>query len=220
MLRLAVLLLLLANALYFAWTQGLLLGWGAGPVQQSEPQRMAQQIRPEAVRVLRPDEARRIEAAAAAATRAPECLAAGPFDITQSSALRTLLEAWPAGSWQLEPMVEPGRWIVYMGKYATADMVTRKKGELRQLGITFDTLANPALEPGLSLGGHPTEAEARRQLEALVERGVRTARVVQERPEQRGQRLVLPAVDENLRPRVDEMRTALNGKALRGCRAP
>lgn len=219
MLRLAVLLLLLANALYFAWAQGLLLAWGSGPAQQSEPQRLAQQIRPQAVRILRPDEVRRLEAAAAAAARPPECLAAGPFDDNQASILRSLLEGWPSGSWQLEPVVEPGRWIVYMGKYATPDMVTRKKAELRQLGISFDTLANPALEPGLSLGGHPTEADASKQLEVLVERGVRTARVVQERPEQRGQRLVLPAVDEALRPRAEELRSALNGKPLRGCRA-
>ena len=51
MLRLTVLLLLLANGGYFAWSQGLLLPWGYGPLQQSEPQRLRQQIRPEALRI-------------------------------------------------------------------------------------------------------------------------------------------------------------------------
>ena len=53
MLRLTVLLLLLANAAYFAWSQGLLAPWGIAPAQQSEPQRLEQQIKPQAVRILR-----------------------------------------------------------------------------------------------------------------------------------------------------------------------
>ena len=43
MLRLAVVLLLLANGLYFAWSQGLLQDYGLAPAQQSEPQRLSQQ---------------------------------------------------------------------------------------------------------------------------------------------------------------------------------
>ena len=53
MLRLAVIVLLLANAGYYAWSHGWLRSWGLAPVEQSEPQRMAQQIRPETLRILR-----------------------------------------------------------------------------------------------------------------------------------------------------------------------
>lgn len=218
MLRLVVLLLLLANAIYFAWTQGLLLPLGWAPAQQSEPQRLVQQIRPEAVRVMRADEAGRVETAASSAGRPAECLQAGPMDEAQAASLRTALEAWPSGSWNLEPMVEPARWIVYMGKYPDAEQVGRKRAELRRLGISFEPLSNPELEPGLSLGGFASEAAARRQMDQLEERGVRTAKVVQERPELRGQRLVLPAVDESLRPRAEELRAVLPGKTLRPCR--
>ncbi|MEP6557706.1 MAG: hypothetical protein ABJB17_04450 [Burkholderiales bacterium] len=45
-------LLLIANAGYFAWTSGWLRNWGLAPSTQSEPQRLAQQIRPEALRIL------------------------------------------------------------------------------------------------------------------------------------------------------------------------
>ena len=219
MLRLAVLVLVLANGLYFAWSQGLLQTFGVAPTQQSEPQRLSQQIRPEALRLLNADEARRVESAAAPAARGPECLQAGLFDERQATAVRQTLEPLlPAGSWSLEAAVEPARWIIYMGKYLTPDAVTKKKAELRQLGVSFEGLANPALEPGLSLGGFTSQAAAQQQLDRLAQRGVRTARVTQEREEARGQLLRLPVVDDALRARLEEIRTVLNGKPLRACR--
>ena len=53
MLRLAVIVLLLANAGYYAWSQGLLRQFGYAPQEQSEPQRMNQQIRPETLQILK-----------------------------------------------------------------------------------------------------------------------------------------------------------------------
>jgi hypothetical protein len=218
MLRLLVLVLLLANGGYFAWSQGYLLPWGLGPAQQSEPQRLEQQIRPETVRVLKPDELRRVETAAATAPRPAECLQAGPLDEARLASVRPLLDTLPSTAWSLEDAVEPARWIVYMGRYAGVEQLARKRAELRQLSISCEPLATPELEPGLSLGGHATQQAAQVQLEQLANRGVRTARVVQERPEQRGQRLLLPAVDDTLRPRLEELKTALNGRAFRPCR--
>ena len=78
MLRLAVLVLLLANAAYFAWAQHLLAPWGIAPAQQSEPQRLAQQIKPQAIRVLTAEEARRPDATTPAAT--PATTPAAPPD--------------------------------------------------------------------------------------------------------------------------------------------
>lgn len=217
MLRLVVLILLLANAAYFAWSQNLLASWGIAPAQQSEPQRMGQQIRPQTLRILSTDEARRMDVTVAGPLGA-ECLQAGPLDDGLSANLKQALQPWPAGSWTLEAAVEPARWIVYMGKYPSADNANRKKAELRQLGVFTESLAEQALAPGLSLGGYASEAEATRQLDALAQRGVRTARVVQERLETRGLILKLPAVDDALRARLSELKTGLGGKTLRLCR--
>lgn len=217
MLRLIVLLLLLANAAYFAWSQGVLAAWGLAPAQQSEPQRLGQQIKPEAVRILGGDEAKLLDVAASAPA-AKECLQAGVFEDVQVAAFKQVLDRWPVGTWLLEPAVEPERWIVYLGKYAHADNVNRKKAELRQIGVSFEALSVPALEPGLSLGGFASEAAAAQHLEALSRRGVRNAKVVREHAEVRGQMLKLPAVDDSLRPRVEELRALLDGKNLRPCR--
>lgn len=218
MLRLIVLLLLLANGGYFAWSHGYLLAWGLGPAQQSEPQRLDQQIRPDSVRVLKADEFKRVESAAAASPRPPECLQASPLDEARVASLRPLLEGWPVGSWFFDDTVEPARWIIYMGKYLTMENVNRKKAELRQIGVSFEPVTNPSMELGLSLGSFTSQQAAQAQLDKLADRGVRTARVTQERAEVRGQRLVLPAVDDSLRPRLDELRATLNANALRTCR--
>lgn len=219
MLRIVVLLLVLANGAYYAWAQGLLRVWGLAPTQQSEPHRLTQQLRPEALRILGSDEARRIaETQVSGSGRAPDCLASAPLEEPIANALRSALAKWPDGSWSLEPALEPGRWIVYMGKYPAPEFVDKKKAELRQLGVSFQPVATAALEPGLSLGGFATQPLANAHLETLNQRGVRTARVVQERPELRGLALRLPALDEALRARLDELKAPLAGRALRACR--
>ena len=71
MLRVLVLLLLLANAGYFAWSQGLLAAWGFAPEATGEPQRLRQQIKPEALRLLQGNELRRLEVAPPSETKGP-----------------------------------------------------------------------------------------------------------------------------------------------------
>ncbi|MGR4868628.1 sporulation protein [Variovorax sp. LARHSF232] len=51
--RILLLALVLANGLYFAWTQGGLAAFGLLPASFSErePQRLSQQVRPEALQI-------------------------------------------------------------------------------------------------------------------------------------------------------------------------
>ncbi|MBC7601214.1 MAG: SPOR domain-containing protein [Ramlibacter sp.] len=217
MLRLLVLVLMLANAAYFAWAQGFLAQWGIAPAQQGEPQRLAQQVNPDAIRLISADESRRIENAPP--LRPPECLQAGPLDDAQIAVVKQELQTWPAPSWSVDPGVEPARWIVYMGKYPNVEMMAKKRAELRTLGVPFEPLQNAALEPGISLGGYTTQVEATKQLDVLNKRGVHTAKVMQERGELKGQVLKLPAVNDELRPRLDDLKAALGGKSLHVCRA-
>jgi hypothetical protein len=219
MLRLLVLVLLLSNGLFFVWSQGLLQAYGWAPAPQTEPQRLHQQVRPETLRLLSAEDLRRQEAQAAAPPpRPPECLQAGLFNEAQATLLRTALATFPVDSWTMESGLESARWIVYMGRYVDAEAMNKKRGELRSLNIRFEPLVNPALEPGLSLGSYPTEAAARDALAQLANRGVRTARVLQERAEARGQWLKFPQADEPLKQRLGDIKTALAGRPLRTCR--
>ena len=218
MLRLFVLTLVLLNGTYFAWSQGLLLGLGFAPAQQTEPQRLGQQIKPDALRLIAPQELQRDEPAPLLTARPRLCLQAGLFDATQSEPLRRALASdFPAGSWTLEAALEPARWIVYMGKFANAEALAKKRSELASLNLKFEPLNNAMLQLGLSLGGFDTQAGADAELAVLSRRGVRTARVVQERAELRGLRLRLAEVDEALRARLDALKPLLAGKTLLAC---
>lgn len=84
MARLALIVLLLANAGYFAWSQGWLRDFGLAPEQQGEPQRIAQQIRPEALRIVAPGNSDE----AAPDASAPPVIPATPIRATTVDAAR------------------------------------------------------------------------------------------------------------------------------------
>jgi len=237
MLRLAVIALLLANAGYYAYTQGWLRSAGLVTPEQAEPQRLQQQIRPETLKVLRaqgatnnptPPPAPAAAPAADTAASAPaptaaapadagECLQAGIFDEKQATALRTAAASLPPGSWTLEPTPITGRWMIYMGRFDDQDTLDKKRAELRARKVDFDR-AGGTLELGLSLGRFSTEEAAQRGLTALNAQGVRTARVIQERQAATGFILKLPAVTDAQRQQwLATLRPAMAGKTLGSC---
>ena len=227
MLRFAVLLLLLANTLYFAWARGLLEPLGLAPLTQTEPTRKLNQIRPEAIRLQSGNEVRPQEQAALVPPMTPavtpakpasECLQSPLLSDSQLQAVRAAAAPLPAGSWALEPLVKPARWIVYMGKYNNPDTLAKKKAELRRLGVEFEPLQSNKLEPGISLGGHDTQAAANKELADVSGRGVISARVVQELPNVKGTMLRLATVDDALRAQLGPLRLALADASLVACK--
>ncbi len=215
MLRFLVLFLLLINGLYFAWTEHLLPGMGPEP--QSEPQRILRQLKPQALRLLASQEALQLEPSAASGN-STTCLQAGPFDEAQAASLRAALtSALPAGSWTLSTVTELTRWIVYMGKYSSPEALAKKRSELASLNLRFEPLTDPALQWGLSLGSFETQAAADAALARLSQRGVRTARVVQEHAPSKGLMLRLTAADAAMQAGLSDLKSVLNGKALAAC---
>jgi hypothetical protein len=218
MLRLIVLALILINGVYFGWASGGLRAYGFAPDQQNEPQRLAQQIKPEAIGFLTPEALKLAESQRQAEMVPKECLQAGPFNDTQLSVVRRALEdILPPQVWQLNTVQEPARWIVYMGKYPNAQALTKKRTELVGMHLSVEPVTNPALELGLSLGAFETQALANTELVRLTERGIRTARVVQEHEERKISLLKLPAVTDAIKARLADLKPALAGKSLKSC---
>ena len=227
MLRALALALLLANAVYFAWGQGLLAAYGLAPARQSEPERLAQQIRPEAMQLVLPAAPAPSPPIAANSPAPPappalpagvSCLQVGVFTERQARTLRPRLKAGlPEGSWSFESSGDSVRWIIYMGKYISKAAMNRKRQVLQQLGLPFEPPLSPMLNPGLSLGSFASRAEAEEALAQMNQRGLRSAKVVLERPELPSLWLKLPAVDAAMRTRLDALKPLLAGKAVQAC---
>lgn len=83
MLRWMLALVVVANLLFLAWSQHWLAPLGLGPVSQSEPQRLSQQMHPEAI-VLRP--ARSAASASAAPQGASAVIAASAVSAPAAAA--------------------------------------------------------------------------------------------------------------------------------------
>lgn len=219
MARTFVWLLLLLNALYWSWAQGWLLPYGFGPLTQREPQRLSQQILPEAITLVSQAEARLKPLAVP-----PEetlCLQTGLLDESQAAVVRPYLEAsWPADSWSLQTVTTPERWLVYMGKFASLADLDKKRAELAAIQMSTEPVSSVALSPGLSLGAYPSQALAAAALQVFSRGGVRTARVVQEQAAVPGLRLRLPAVGAALQAQLPELRAVLPSVALEACSGP
>lgn len=193
MLRALVVLLLLANAGFWAWRGGWLAPLhgviGAQPQGEREPERLARQVRPEVVRVLPPtghgsapaQPPAPDDAASAPAESAPSaCLEAGPFTPTELAAAQAALQAALPDGWVVRDLAPSGHWWVAMGPYGERALLTRKREELQRLALVPEQAASaPGGAPMLVLARHDSRVEAERALSALVERGVQTARVVE-----------------------------------------
>lgn len=218
-----VVLLLAANLGWLAWSQGWLRPLGLAPRLQAEPERLQRQVQPEAIR-LRPLEhaeapVREAPTPAPATPAAPAptaCLQIGTFDATQVEAVRRAAASLPQGSWRIDPVQLPGRWMLYVGKLPDAAAVAARRAELRAAGVDTDR-PGAALEPGLSLGRFSSEEAAERGLEGLARKGVRGVRVVRERRDTPAFLLRLPQADAALRRQARGLGSVLGEHDWRAC---
>lgn len=240
MLKVLVLLLVVANGLFFAWTEGAMPGLGPSPSESGRDlQRWTQQLRPEAVQLLGgggdagtagADASASVASAAAvpvvpvpvvaaaasatAAVAASACLEAGPFGVNEIAAVeKTVAGITKPQSWSIKPVHSAGVWLVYTGTFPEVDALDRKKAELRRLTLNFEEVRSPGdLVPGLSLGRFSDEARAQDRLAELTRRGLTGARVVSASGPRTMYTLRLPQADASLQAAA----LRLNGDPLQG----
>ena len=216
MLRVIVGLLLVANLLFFGWSQGWLELIGLRPGSDREPERLQRQVRPEVIRVLPPG-------AASAASVGAACLEAGPFAEAEFDAARTAAQAaLPAGSVATVKTTQPGSWMVYMGRYAGREAMTKKEDELKRRRLPYEEIREGAgLAPGLSLGRFDNPDAAARALDQFSQQGIRTARVVELSPAVGRFWLRMEGANPALAVQAAKLQLAASGKSFATCvRAP
>lgn len=228
MLRRLVLLLLLANAGFFAWTQGWLVPWLPPPGDRREPERLALQVHPERITVLSAGAASAALAAAVAAASAaqageeppPLCLEAGPFTEAAARAAEALLaeHGVPDGAVVRELVARSHTWGVVIGRFAEREALRARAEELTRLKVRFEEIGTPpALAPGLRLGNFSDRYGAETALAGLVAKGVRDARVVPLPLGATQQWLRAPKADAELQTRLKSLPPERLERAFEAC---
>lgn len=168
--RIVLILLLLANLALFGYTR--LDAYGGG-----EPQRITEQVQPDKIRLLSPQEVAAL-GPAKAASLADVCVEWGP--LSDSERARAVAELAPLGVAALvsSRRVEIEGYPVLLTGFATraaaerraADFKTRGLGELPIVETSGGTFA-------ISFGAYRTEQAANGRADALAQQGVGPLRV-------------------------------------------
>jgi cell division protein FtsN len=199
--KLAFLLLALANLVFFAWQQGV---FGGLPEAGREPERVNRQVEPERIHVLTQQEvqALRVKAKenpreappappppgssavpapiAAADLAGSSCVEVGDFTIENSERVRQRLATLATGERLTVRSVDaPGWFMVFVPPFKTRAEADRKADELRKAGVKelLVIADNSPMRYGIALGSFKDQDLANRHFADLERRGIKGVRV-------------------------------------------
>jgi hypothetical protein len=194
-----VFLLILANLLFYAYSQGYL-----GTPENPDAARVASQVEPERIRIVSHDQEPPLPVAngkvkePAAATSEPAalpaaaeqagtgdgkvCLAWDNLPAADADRLNTLVASrFP--DFRIERRLEAGEsggWWIYIQPQTSKAEADKKAGELRQLGVTdYFVIQEGPNRFAISLGVFSAEKGGADRLAELKAKGVRSARLMQ-----------------------------------------
>lgn len=167
--RVLLILLLLANAALFALTR-----FDTGTA--GEPQRLAEQVQPDKIRLLTAQQVAALNPAKAGAL-ADVCVEWGPLNETERT--RALAELAPLnlGALLSQRRVEIDAYFVTLSGFANRAAAERRASELRSRGIGDAIVVDRNGVATLALGVYRTEQSANGRADALAQAGVTGARV-------------------------------------------
>jgi hypothetical protein len=215
--RTLVFILMLANATFFAYAW-----FGPGAKANGDAQIISQQIDPEKIRLLRPEQvsvfARKPEPAKVVAV----CLEWGAFSGADVARAEQALEPLALGTKLTQHRQEEvaGFWV-YMPPLASRQSATQKANELKRLGVDdyFIVPDDPKWRNSISLGVFKTEEAAKARLAALRAKGVKSA-AVGARETQAGKTwFQVREVNSALAAKLNELKPGFAGTEVRECAA-
>lgn len=213
--RAVVVVLLVANALFFAWSRGWLDAATGIPADGGrEPQRLAAQQHPERIQPL--------AASAVAALTQKSCLELGPLDGDAAlAAAQAAVRAAGAAETQVRSTEVPGVWVVATIKLADPEFRARKEATYKQLHLAFEPLDGlPAEQPAFVLSRHPSAAEATAEAAALDKRGLKGLRVLALKAPGARHSLIVPQADGLLSARLKGAKDPALAAGFKACSAP
>ena len=229
--RALFLLLLLANAGFFAWSRYL-----SPPETAADPAPLARQIEPEKLKIVAPSAlpppAPPKPAAAAPVSPSPpapaappvtvslKCIEWGSFTLADAARAEKALEPLALGTRLAQRRTEEtAGWWVFIPSQQTRQGALRKAAELKGMGIGeyFIMQEDGPLRWSLSLGVFRTEEAAQSRLAALRQQGVRTAQVGQRETVVPKVWLQVSGADAALERQLADIALQMEGSELRSC---
>ncbi|MFC4932156.1 SPOR domain-containing protein [Massilia sp. GCM10023247] len=236
--------LLCANALVFAYGQGLLGSFDAGA---REPGRLRNQLAADKLVLLSAAQAQAMASAAAAAAApaetetaatvettaepAPAAPAVQPIACLESEAFapgdarrfETRLARLDLGARQTRltvPFQEVTSHLVYLPPQGGKEGADRRSAELRERGVTsfFVMQGDSPLRGAISLGVFKTEAAARVHAATLAKQGVQGVRILPRGPQSQRFAYRFRDIDADIRKRIVEAGRGMAAAALHVCR--
>jgi hypothetical protein len=208
--RALFLILVFANVAFFAWRyyDEHFAARGADP--------FAQQLNPERVRLVGPDELARL----AGARKQAACVEIGPIAAADATRAEEAVGGIAAGlKIAVRRAEEPARWWVYLPPFPTRAAAVQRAAELRKQGLEDFSLVSddPQWRNAISLGVFRSEEAALKRADELRRRGVRGIETAAR--EGAGARIYVQLRDapEPVRARLGELRESFPGAEVREC---
>lgn len=208
-------ILALANVAFFAYSR-----LGGGAEANGDAQIIGQQLNPEKIRLLMPEQA-------SALTREPEppkvaavCLEWGAFVGGDTARAGQALEPLGLGAKLTQRKQEDvaGFWV-YIPPLASRQIATQKAGELKRLGVDeyFIVPDDPKWRNAISLGVFKTEEAAKARRDALRVKGVKSATIGARDMQLSKTYFQVREVDSTLTAKLNELKQGFAGTEVREC---
>jgi hypothetical protein len=212
--RALFLLLVFANAAFFAWSR-----YVAPPESAADPAPLGRQIEPEKLKIIA---ARDLPPPTPPkpAVVATKCLEWGSFTLADTPRAEKTLEPLALGPRLAQRRTEEtAGWWVFIPPQANRPAALKKAAELKGLGIEdyFVVQEEGASRWALSLGVFRSEESAQARLAALRQQGVRSARVGARETLVPKIWLQVKSVDAALEATLKEVALQIDGSELKAC---
>jgi hypothetical protein len=221
--KLAFLLLVLANLLLFAWQQG---AFGRLAEAGREPERVSRQIEPERFRVLTEADVRELRERATQGSApldldtAQACVEFGDFPAADAARVEKLLAGLSSGAKiESRPVEAPGWYMVYLPPHRSWAEAERRAEELRKLGVR-DLMVmseNAPLKFAISLGSFRDPEAAKSHVAALEKLGVKGVRMSDRSSTVVLKRFQLRELDAAASRQLATLRSEFPAQTLRPC---
>ena len=213
--RTAFFVLLLANVAFFAYAR-----LGAGADASGDAHLLAQQLNPEKIRVLAPEQMSALARKPESPKTAAACLEWGAFSGGETARAAQALEPLGLGATLAQRKLDEsaGFWV-YIPPLANRQAATQKAGDLKRRGVEeyFVVPDDPKWRNAISLGVFKTEEAAKARLDALRAKGVKGAAVGARDMQFSKTYFQVREADGTLAAKLNELKQRFSGTEVHEC---